>query len=215
MKSYGLFFDLDGTLVDTLPDIAGVINQIRTGYQLPVLPESQVATFVGRGVEYLIAGCLPERTGQVPMAELVNAYRVGFLASPPAGRLYPGVTETLRALRERGVCLGVVTNRLTALAKKTLELYLPSIQFEVVLGPDLVPRPKPDPIHLRIALEMTGIAKEDACFVGDHEVDLACARAAGVAFRGAVYGLSGVWVRAEERLSGFTELMERLPWQLA
>lgn len=213
MKSHGLFFDLDGTLVDTLPDIAGVVNRMRGDYGLSPLPEPEVARFVGRGVECLMTGCFADHHGEIPLEDLVDGYRRGFLRSDPAGRLYPGVRETLGLFKERGYRLGVVTNRLSELAEKTLRLYLPELAFDVILGPDRVPRPKPDPAHLRLALERTEVAPENACFVGDHEVDLACARAAGVAFRGASYGLSGVLVPPEERLGSFAELPRRLPWK--
>lgn len=213
MKVSGIFFDLDGTLVDSLCDIQGALNVVRARYgYAPHSPEF-VRTHVGRGVENLIEGCFPERpVTDVPA--LVTEYRKYYLDNPShGGKAYPGVADTLKVLQAiPGMKLGVVTNKTTLLAIKKVALYLPEIRFDIVAGPEVVSAHKPNARHLLDVLEKLGVAPNEAWMVGDDPVDRQCAEAAGTGFLAAVYGIGPVKGKDEAHtLRRFSDLLAKIP----
>ncbi|MCB0404771.1 MAG: HAD hydrolase-like protein [Bdellovibrionales bacterium] len=212
MAALAVLFDLDGTLIDSLPDIAGVVNKIRVLHDLPPLADASIGAFVGKGVEYLMENTLEDVAEEMPMSELVGLYRKHYGEFEFVGHLYPGVRETLESLRRHpDVRLGVVTNRLTDLAVKSVEHYLPGFEFDRIAGPDSVSRYKPYPEHIWEVLDTLQVTPDHAWFVGDHNVDRECALRAGVSFLGAGYGLSGVQVPNSQQLKQFGDLLNHLP----
>lgn len=211
MKEFGVLFDLDGTLVNSLADICGNINRVREKRGLTPRPFGELTRFIGKGAEYLVAGSFPELPGSA-VPELVEAYRDEYLANPfLGGSVYPGVRVTLEALRGRGARLAVCTNKLSAVSEMTLDYYLPGFRFEAVYGPDRVSRKKPEPEHLLEPMRALGLSAGSTWFVGDDPVDAACAEAAGVGFFAAGYGFGGVKAAPESTLSAFTDLLAKLP----
>ncbi len=210
MSKFAVLFDLDGTLVHSLPDIAGAMNVVRE--QEGLLPISEEATrrFIGKGADHLIRGCIPERP-ESDNERLTNAYRDYYFEHPHRfGHLYPGVEATLERLsRQKSVVLGVVTNKPSKVADKTLDYYLPQITFAAVMGPERVSQRKPEPQHLLETLGLLSIAPDRACFVGDDPVDMACADSANVRFFGAGYGFGGVTAQGRQ-LANFSELLGHL-----
>jgi phosphoglycolate phosphatase len=210
LKNLAVLFDLDGTLIDSLADICGAINRVRQLHGFPERPITNLRTYIGKGVEYLIQGSFPEYP-ESRHAEIVEEYRAFYLREPHhGGRVFPGVPEALARLRAEGIKLAIATNKSSLVAEKTLEYYLPNFPFELVAGPERVSRRKPDPAHLWEPLAKMGIAPQDAWFVGDDPVDEQCARAAGVRFLGAIYGIGGVQVPDSERLTQFSDLPAKL-----
>ena len=212
LSNFGILFDLDGTLIDSLSDIAGIVNHVRAGYGLAPLSLELIKENVGWGLEHLVEKTFTELSPeQVP--ELLRRYRQYYLEHPRStGELYPGVRETLGTLRHHaGIKLGVVTNKSSPVADKTLAYYLPEIRFDIVAGPERVSERKPSPRHLLDVLAQLGLEPSEAWYIGDHEVDAECARAAGVRFLGAGYGFGGVRVEESRMLGSFPELLKKIP----
>lgn len=210
----GLLCDLDGTLVHSLPDICGNVNRVRRARALEPLPDETLRPFIGRGVENLMRDSLPELDAAL-VPELIAEFREYYMETPSwGGALYPGVQETLQRLKARGdVRLGIVTNKHSVVAERTLQHYLPGFAFDLIAGPDRVSRRKPEPHHILEVLERLSLNPARTWFIGDDPVDVACADAAGVGFFAAGYGFGGVGSRVEpsRRLSAFSEIYDKLP----
>ncbi len=204
---FGYLFDLDGTLVYSLPDIAGAVNVVRESEGLPAISEQVTRRYIGQGADHLIRHCIPEKP-ESEVERLTIAYQDYYFEHPHRlGHLYPGVKEGLAELRAReGAKLAIVTNKPSRVADKTLAYYLPEIRFDAIMGPERVSQKKPAPQHLLETLRLIGIEPQHACFVGDDPVDMACADAARVRFFGAGYGFGGVKSPGRD-LTRFSEIL--------
>lgn len=177
-------FDLDGTLVDSAPDLAAAANRMRAALGLPPLPVERVAAFVGKGIPMLVRRALVDDLAggadEALVARALPIYEACY--AEESGRqsvVYDGVREGLAALRAAGIPLGVVTNkaaRFTGDLLRQLDL-LPA--FGVVVSGDTVAARKPDPLPVRHAAERLGVAPGEALMIGDSANDVAAARAAG------------------------------------
>ncbi|MHB1423165.1 MAG: HAD family hydrolase [Gemmataceae bacterium] len=172
-----VLFDFDGTLGDSYPAIAASVNHVRARYGLPPLPEPEVRRHVGRGAGYLLEHTVPAGSLEANTA----AYRAHHPSVLREGtRLMPGAAETLQALHQRGLLLGVCSNKPIDFTRE-LAAYLGVASFlNVVLGPEDVSCPKPAPDMLRVALARLNVSANEALYVGDMTVDIQTARAAGV-----------------------------------
>jgi phosphoglycolate phosphatase len=182
MKQSALVFDLDGTLVDSLPDLAATLATTLGEIGAPALPSETVRSMIGDGTTALVARALA--ASGLP-ASLLSERLARFLAlyeAAPARltRPYPGVVETLRALQAAGRRLAICTNKpqratLAVLRGTGLDGF-----FASVVGGDVLAVKKPDPAHLIAALHGIGATPDDAIMIGDNEHDVAMAKAAGV-----------------------------------
>lgn len=183
-------FDLDGTLLNTIGDLAEAANHMLALRDLPQHDYPTYCTFVGNGIMRLVERALPE---ELRTTEYVAAARRDFLdyyiehidqKTVP----YGGITELLSALQARGIRLAVASNKFQAGTEKLIRAYFPEIDFEVVFGqrPD-VPL-KPDPAVVEEILTLTGVACEEVLYVGDSGVDMLTAHAAGVRSVGVTWG---------------------------
>ena len=178
-----LIFDLDGTLLDTLPGLAASVNAVLREHGEPERTEGEIRAFVGNGVRRLIARAAKGGEERPDYETLLAEYRAHYLAHAADGSApYHGIPELLAALRARGVKLGVVTNKDEDAARKLMEKFFPGA-FDVVCGGNAGRAPKPDPATPRAALEALGVAPKDALYVGDTDVDAATARGAGMDLR--------------------------------
>ena len=179
-----IVFDLDGTLIDSAPDIAAAVNKTLASRRLPELPASRVAFFIGSGSRDLMARVFDELGKRATRTELESAladYMGHYRASPAARtRPYPGVREALETLRERGTRLGVCTNKREDLARAVLDELGLLAYFASVVGCDRLPWCKPDPRHLQAVVEELGASPSRVAYVGDMEIDRQCAEAAGI-----------------------------------
>ena len=205
-----ILFDLDGTLVNSLPDICGVVNLVREKLSLRLMPAAEVRPKVGRGMDYLVAHCFTE----IPEAErtaLVDTFRELYFEQPHhGGALYPDVLPTLTTLREAGLKVAVATNKQTRIAIRTLEFYLPEFTFDLVVGHDSVSERKPSARHLLETLERLGVGALEAWMVGDDNIDRQAAYGAGVNFLAATWGFGGVQAEKSECVQGFKEILHRI-----
>jgi phosphoglycolate phosphatase len=176
-------FDLDGTLVDTAPDLIGTLNLILAEHGHAGLPLIAARGIVGRGARAMLeqgfaaAGeaLAPERMDAL-FDRFIDLY-LGRIAHE--SRPYPGVVEALDDLAAAGARLAVCTNKRTDLSLALLDALDLTRRFAAVTGPDRAPAAKPDPRHLLAAIEAAGGAPARAILVGDSQTDREAARAAG------------------------------------
>lgn len=192
MQFSGILFDLDGTLVHTIPDLAAAANAMRMDMGLSPLPEALIATFVGKGVDQLVIRIL-SHDSQPPSIDFVmrglarfkDHYRV---LNGRYSQIYPDVLEGLQAFRDQGARLAVVTNKGTAFAVPLLQHMGLSRYFEVVVCGDSCKRKKPDPLPLFHACDLLGISPAKALFIGDSINDAQAAQAANIPMLALPYG---------------------------
>ena len=190
MKRTALLFDLDGTLVDSLPDLAAAANRLLGELGLKPLGEAEISLMVGDGVAKLVERALAAAgAGGVALGPAVERFSAIYGAGAiTRTRPYPGVREGLAALAEAGYSLAVCTNKPARATRAVLDGLGLGRYFAVVLGGDSVATRKPDPGPLIAALDRLGIAPGDAAMVGDHRNDVLAARAAGAKAIFARYG---------------------------
>jgi phosphoglycolate phosphatase len=185
-----LLLDLDGTLVDSVPDIAAALNRTLAARGLAPFTEQETAGMVGDGSDRLLARAFAARNA-TPDAQALPDLVADYAANAAvATRLFPGVAETLAALHGQGWMLAVCTNKLAAPARTLLdELGILSL-MAAVGGADTVPARKPDPAHLLVTLAAMGGDAGRAVMLGDHANDVLAANAAGMPaiFAGWGYG---------------------------
>jgi phosphoglycolate phosphatase len=177
-------FDLDGTLIDSAPDLHAAANRMLDDLRLPPLRLESVAGFVGNGVPSLVARCLEAAGGAVEEHDYAIARFREHYAFAPARltRLYAGVSMTLQRLTESGLALGICTNKPHELAVIILE-ELGIMQFiSAVVGGDTSPKLKPHPAPLLLCLDRLGVDRLSALYVGDSEIDAKTASRANVPF---------------------------------
>jgi phosphoglycolate phosphatase len=179
-----IVFDLDGTLVDTAPDLATSLNSVLTSDDLPHVSLQQARAMIGGGVQALVSRAyalngVKFSTGDLSLRVdlFVDAYRSHIAAE---SRPYPGVREALQSLLSQGARLAVCTNKRTDLSLSLLQALDLDVLFAAVVGADAAPAAKPDPRHLRLAVERAGGMMNHALMVGDSRLDTLAARAAGV-----------------------------------
>ncbi len=184
-----VLFDLDGTLVDSVEDIAGSVNHARFTMGEPPLPVVQVRAYVGDGIRTLM-----ERAFQTRDPEILD--RAVALWKPhytdhclDHSRPYPGIEDLLCRAAGRGLPMGVVSNKLESLSAAMLEGLGLGKFFGAVVGGDSTPQRKPDPEPLRFAAARLTISSNRILVVGDSPNDILAARAAGYASCGVLWGL--------------------------
>lgn len=189
-----ILMDLDGTLVDTAPDIVAAANRMLNQLGRPSLPFETVRGFIGKGVANLVAQVLDvsgiANTIAHPYAEdlFYQHYRE---TNGQFGTVFPGVHEGLAVLKETGYRLACVTNKPIAFAETLLQLTGLDKYFEFVLGGDSIPHMKPSPEPLFHACRLLKANPEHTLMVGDSAVDVAAARAAGMPVVIVRYGYPG------------------------
>ena len=192
MPDRAVIFDLDGTLVDTAPDLMAATNHVLSLHGRRAIGIDEVRVFVGHGARALLARGL-SATGGLPEGYDVEpdfkAF-VGFYAENIAGGSlpYPGLLALLDRLRADGIAMGVCTNKLENLSVLLLEALGMSHYFGAVVGPDSIGIAKPDPRPFRETVRRLGLNAPRSIMVGDSETDILTARNAGVAVIGVPFG---------------------------
>jgi phosphoglycolate phosphatase len=215
MDGFLLVFDLDGTLIDSVPDLRAALNEMLRERGRPALSPLEVKRMVGDGVPALVAGALAA-SGADPAAIATALPRFLEIYEAKAADLtrpYPGVPETLALLRRRGYRTAVCTNKpqkATIAAMQGLDL-LPL--FDGIAGGDRFAVKKPDPGHLLSLIEELGASREATVMIGDNENDAAAARGAAVPLVLMRYGYARVDLEslaADALLDHFSELPQAL-----
>jgi phosphoglycolate phosphatase len=175
-----LLLDLDGTLVDSVPDLAAALNRLLGARGLAPLSRAETALMVGDGVAKLVERAFAAR-GRAPDADALAEYAADYGAhAAVATAPYPGVVKGLAALSAAGWRLAVCTNKPERAARSLLSALRLDGCFAAIGGGDSFPARKPDPAHLLATLKAAGGDPAHAVMAGDHANDVAAARGAGL-----------------------------------
>jgi phosphoglycolate phosphatase len=192
-----ILFDLDGTLIETAPEICDAVNDTLAHYEMGFVSQELVNNWIGHGTRELLIQALSfvgktseEKIRLSPglkpiAAEFDRNYqkRCG-----TRSHLYPHVREVLATLRAQGVKLAVVTNKEGRYTQTILEVHNLANQFDAVISGDTLPVKKPNPAGIEHCLAQFNVPKDRALFVGDSSIDVATARNAGIAVWALPYG---------------------------
>ena len=181
--TYNTFiFDLDGTLLDTLGDLAAAVNYALRTHGLPEHSIDDVRRFVGNGVRKLMERAVPDGAGNPLFEDTFATFRQYYMAhSLDTTRPYEGIPEALAALKAQGCRLAVVSNKMMAATQALCSHFFPDT-IEVAIGEHEAAgiRKKPAPDTVVAALKALGVGKEHAVYVGDSDVDILTAANAGI-----------------------------------
>lgn len=179
-----VLFDLDGTLIDTAPELADAVNTTLRHFSLPAADEATVRGWIGHGTRALVEQALAavkDHARDLPldtvMLEFARNYRN---ISGSRSRLYPGVEETLETLKRRGVPMVLVSNKESVYAKRLLVSHRLDKLFDLQVFGDSFPEKKPSPLAVQRSLAHLRVVPPRAVLVGDSEIDVATARNADV-----------------------------------
>lgn len=208
-KIQAALFDLDGTLTDTLTDIADAMNRALAQFGLPTWPVEEYKYLVGNGAEVLSQRAV---RGRSELAEDVRrVYQAWYEThNQVTTRPYPGIGEMLSALQHRGIALAVFSNKPHADTVNVVKHYFPEVPFRCVRGQQEGTPVKPDPAGALVIAQAMGVAPENFVYLGDTRVDMTCARRAGMHPVGVLWGFRQ---EAELRESG-AEAIIRQPEEL-
>ncbi|MCL4165007.1 UNVERIFIED_CONTAM: hypothetical protein GTU68_065059, partial [Idotea baltica] len=185
-EGWTIVFDLDGTLVDTAPDLLNALNHVldKTGHK-PV-PMDAIHSMIGSGAKAMIRKGLSAQDASLPdeeIAALWHDFIAHYTANMTVGsRPFPGVVETLETLASEGAILAVCTNKLQVLSDKLLDALDLQRHFASVVGADSVPNHKPHGDHILLTINAAGGMPARAIMVGDSQTDKKAARNAGLPF---------------------------------
>jgi phosphoglycolate phosphatase len=193
MVKRAVLVDLDGTLIDTAPDLAAAVNAMLAALECAPLEIERVRSFIGEGVAVLVRRSLAARMDaaaaeqkfSAALAHFEHCYRStnGRFSAP-----YPGAAEALRAMRALGLKIACVTNKPLRFAEPLLERFSLLESIDVVIGGDSTPAKKPDPAPVLEACRRLGVAPAGCVLIGDSQHDAHAARSAGVDFLAVPYG---------------------------
>ena len=215
-----ILIDVDGTLVDSVPDLAYCVDELMKALDRPVHGEAKVRNWVGNGVERLVRRALiGQLDGEPPDADYARAYPI-FLElyaenTSKRSRLYPGIREGIDWLKSQGYLLGCVTNKAAQFTLPLLEDLGVRDDFAIVVSGDTLPVKKPDPAPLLHAAKHFGVTPAESLMVGDSVSDVKAARAAGFQIVCMSYGYNhGVDIRTahpDAVIDSLVELRALLP----
>ncbi|MBR4601843.1 MAG: HAD-IIIA family hydrolase [Prevotella sp.] len=173
-----IVFDLDGTLLDTLADLAASTNYALRSCGMPEHSIDDVRRFVGNGVRMLMTRAVPAGESNPRFDEAFSVFRQHYMqhcldTTCP----YPGIMDALARLKEKGMMLAIVSNKMQA-ATEELRQHFFSQYIDVAIGESAAIRKKPAPDTVNEALRLLGISHDEAIYVGDSDVDIDTARAA-------------------------------------
>src|SRR5947207_11281282 len=215
MAALTVVFDLDGTLVDTAPDLIGTLNVVFARDGLPLMDYAAARDMIGGGARRMIESAL-KFEGRVLADAVVDRMLADFIAHYAAhiadrSQPFPGLNAALDRLAKRGCRFAVCTNKLEGLSRLLLEALGPSPRFAAICGQDTFGIQKPDPDMLRRTIQAAGGALQRAVMVGDSGTDIATARAAGIPVVAVDFGYSETPIRdlrPDRLISHFNELVD-------
>jgi phosphoglycolate phosphatase len=188
-----VMFDLDGTLIDSVPDLAAAVDQMLLARGLPVAGIERVRNWVGNGARVLVrralAGDLEHgAVSEVDAAPALELFLQLYADNHSLTALYPGVRETLQWLKQQGVEMALITNKPERFVAPLLDQLRIGRYFRWIIGGDTLPQQKPDPAALLHVLQLAEVAASEALFVGDSRSDVQAAKAAGILCVAMSYG---------------------------
>lgn len=196
MQNLTVVFDLDGTLVETAPDLIAATNHVMRRAGLAPVPAAHIRPSISFGARAMIEKGLQFHARSLPNVEIDRLLQL-FLAHyaeniAVESHAYPGLETALETLAARGATLAVCTNKQHALSRRLLDALGLSRHFKALAGRDTFPVCKPHPDHLTGAIAMAGGDAQRAIMVGDSETDIKTARAAGIPVIGVPFGYTDI-----------------------
>lgn len=199
-------FDLDGTLLYTIPDIAAALNASLEANGFPVRELDAYRHYVGSGIRNAIRRATRPDLEDDRLEAILQVYQSIYPQHcTERTTLFPGIREALLTLRDRGVTLGVLSNKTETTGQKIVTHYFPDIPFAFIWGNNNVRPLKPDPAGAKEFLALLNLDRSEVVYVGDSDVDVRFAAAAGIPSIGAVWGFRG---REELAAAGADRLAE-------
>ena len=206
-----IFFDLDGTILDTVPDIQDSINRMLAENGLPPLSAEEIVRYVGNGAKKLVDRCLKGRVNEERAERCLHRYNEIYTnCGSPKTRIFPGLSKTLPLLKEKGYLLAVITNKPQETADEVKKIYLDPLGISYVFGQREGIPVKPDPKPMEIGIAQFGLKREEVVFVGDGETDAAFAINAGVRGISCLWGYRGKELLLEVGAREFIDRPEEL-----
>ena len=180
-KNYEIaIFDMDGTILNTLDDLAGSANYVLLEYGMPVRTINEIRNFVGNGIRNLIMKAVPEGEKHPEFENVFALFKEHYREHCNDKTVpYDGILELMRELHGRGVKMAIVSNKFDAGVKVLNEKFFQDY-IEIALGEVPGSKRKPDPESLNVVLQLLGVDKEHAVYVGDSDVDIQTAKNAEV-----------------------------------
>jgi phosphoglycolate phosphatase len=183
-----VLFDLDGTLLDSAPDMVATVNRMRAARGRGPMPLAELRPHVSKGARAMSLAAFPELDGQVPrdiIREFLEVYEQELGRS---GAAFDGIEELLHAIEADGARWGIVTNKPEYLARQLLPMLGWQQRCAILIGGDTLAERKPHPLPLLHAAATLGVAPAACAYVGDDERDIVAARAAGMPSIAALWG---------------------------
>ncbi len=191
MKYKYAVFDLDGTILDTLDDLADSTNAALAQYSFPARTVDEVRQFVGNGIKKLIERAVPQNADDEQTAGVFEYFKTYYKAHcKDKTKPYDGIPELLSALRQRGIKTAVVSNKADFAVKELIDDYFPGL-FDFCAGEREGVRRKPAPDTVYEAMKALGADKGSAVYIGDSDVDVMTAKNSGIDCIGVSYGFRG------------------------
>lgn len=189
-------FDLDGTILDTLPTIADNVNTALRNFSYNTIPLEEYSAFLGMGPRYLISSVLDYLgKDELDLDKLMIKYLEVYYQNPIGSTvIFPGIEDFLRELKGREIKLACLSNKQDTTVQYLIDYFFPNT-FDFVLGNTERIKSKPDPEMVDFALRDLGVDREEAIFVGDTEVDIQTGKNSGVGTIGVSWGF-----RSKEKL---------------
>ena len=221
-----LIFDLDGTLIDSVPDLALSINQMLEALGRSTFPIEEIRSWIGNGAALLTKRALSGNINICPnldnalfekaLAIFLDFYEQNVCVNTT---LYPNVTATLKSLHNQGYRLAIVTNKPEQFVRPILEKFGLDALFETILGGDSLPKRKPDPMPLIHVYDTLKVTPSACVMIGDSKNDIAAAIAANIESVGLTYGYNhGEDIKSQGAtivLDDFADIIKTLPRSIA
>ena len=183
-----VIFDLDGTLLDTLEDLTDSINEMLKYFGYRTVTKEHVRKIIGSGAKKLIADALPEKLSDEEFVKRLEVYnRIYNASGSPKTKLFDGIAEVVKELKNRGYKIAVLSNKPQPSTDKVYEKYLKDLPFDMVVGENPKFKCKPDPAGALYILEKFGVSPENAYMVGDGETDVL------TALNAKTHGVCALW----------------------
>lgn len=180
MRYKAVLFDMDGTVLDTLDDLADSVNRSLREFGLPEVSRFQVGQSLGNGAKYLIRHCLPEGSDEALCERVLSFYKPWYDAHCRIKtKPYDGILQLMETLRADGVSQAIISNKPDSAVQELAEAFFPGL-MDVVIGESPAVKRKPSPDTVLAAARQMGLMASDCVYIGDTEVDLETARNAGM-----------------------------------
>ncbi len=180
MKYRAVIFDLDGTILDTIADLAAAVNYALANHGYPIYSVDGVRRRVGNGVANLIRRAAPEGTTEEELAEILKEFKAYYRDHVNDTTVpYAGIPELMRDLRAAGVYVGINSNKFDSAMQELCRIHFPGL-YDYAVGESSVTPRKPDPTAAERIIAAVGADKREVIYIGDSGVDIETARNAGV-----------------------------------